>query len=354
VEDIVELVKKTGTAHLVGFNDGNLSYMISAKQLLPSAVIFWDRPSDFSVDEDIKVAMNNGFHALVINDNGVTIDKVEKIKASGLEMGVWTVNSVNRMEQLLAMGVDRIYTDFPEDLIAIRTQSDPIVCEGEYPNHLQGVCKDERFFYWSWTTFLVKTDRNGKLVHRVKVDSHHGDLCHYDGKIFIAVNLGKFNEPSLGEADSWIYVYDARSLQELERYPVPQLVYGAGAVAYDGKRFIIAGGLPKGHDRNYIYEYDNRFQFVARHDIYSGYTWRGIQTIEYAERQWWAGVYSTSGDTGALLQIDARIIFQEKLEVNASLGIVRNSPHTFLIASNKRLSPIGLFQGQLDLYVQKR
>lgn len=354
VAEVVKLIEETGTAHLIGFNDGNLSYMKKAKQLLPQATIFWDRPSDFSVDDDIKVAIQSGFHALVINDNGITADKAEKIKASGLEVGVWTVNSVPRMQQLLSIGVDRIYTDFPEDLIALHTQSNPIVCEGEYPEHLQGVCSDGNFFYWSWTTFLVKTDLDGKLVNRVKVHSHHGDLCFYDSKLFVAVNLGKFNEASPDEADSWIYVYDAGSLEELERYRLPEVVHGAGAVAHDGDKFMVAGGLPDGYNENSIYEYDHRFRFLVEHNVSSGYTWRGIQTLTYADRCWWAGIYHTSGDTGALLQIDDRMNFITKFDVNASLGIVRNSPQTFLVASNKRLVPNGVFKGQLSLYVPNR
>ena len=86
-----------------------------------------------------------------------------------------------------------------------------VLCEGTYQHHLQGVCTDEKSIYWSFTTTLVKTDMEGTLLKQVPVANHHGDLCFHDGKLYVAVNLGKFNDPE-GNADSWVYVYDAETL----------------------------------------------------------------------------------------------------------------------------------------------
>jgi len=67
-------------------------------------------------------------------------------------------------------------------------------CEGTYPRHLQGICTDGRnSIYWCFTEALVKTDRNGLLIKKVPVASHHGDLGYHDGRVFVATNLGKFN-----------------------------------------------------------------------------------------------------------------------------------------------------------------
>ncbi len=86
-------------------------------------------------------------------------------------------------------------------------------CEGAYPRHVQGVCSNGRdALYWSWTDAMVKTDLAGKVLQRVPADNHQGDLCHHAGKIYVAVNLGKFNRPA-GEADSWVYIYDAATLK---------------------------------------------------------------------------------------------------------------------------------------------
>ena len=87
-------------------------------------------------------------------------------------------------------------------LIALAAgQLQPVTCEGTYPRHLQGVAIDGRAIYWSWTDALVKTDMQGRLMKRAKAASHHGDLCVVKDKVFVAVNLGPFNQPA-GKADA--------------------------------------------------------------------------------------------------------------------------------------------------------
>src|SRR5690606_25063033 len=96
--------------------------------------------------------------------------------------------------------------------------TDPIHGEGRYPRHLQGVCRaPSGDFYWSWTDAIARTDASGKLLAKVAADNHQGDLCHHDGRIYVAVNLGRFNRPA-GEADSWIYVFDGESLELLKKH----------------------------------------------------------------------------------------------------------------------------------------
>ena len=63
----------------------------------------------------------------------------------------------------------------------------------------------------------MKTDRSGIVQNIIPVANHHGDLCYHDGKLYVAVNLGRFNEPA-GRVDSWVYVYDAVTLEELARH----------------------------------------------------------------------------------------------------------------------------------------
>ena len=60
----------------------------------------------------------------------------------------------------------------------------PAQCEGFYPMHLQGICADKEAIYWCFTTQLVKTDLSGKLLKKVPVANHHGDLCFHDGKVY--------------------------------------------------------------------------------------------------------------------------------------------------------------------------
>jgi hypothetical protein len=208
----------------------------------------------------------------------------------------------------------------------------PVACEGAYPRHVQGVCTNERdAIYWSWTESLVKTDREGRIVKKVPAADHHGDLCYHNGKVYVAVNLGKFNAPA-GKADSWVYVYDADTLVELARHPVPELVHGAGGMAYHDGKFIIVGGLPDSVDENYVYEYDMAFKFVKRHVLASGHTHLGIQTVAFADGAWWFGCY---GKPKLLLRADSSFKFTGKWEFDGSYGIVPVGENRFLVAQNK-------------------
>lgn len=210
----------------------------------------------------------------------------------------------------------------------------PTACEGTYPHHLQGICTDGKdSIYWCWTDKVVKTDRDGRVLKEIAVANHHGDLCFRDGRVYVAVNLGKFNRPA-GEADSWVYVYDGDTLAELAKHRVPEVVHGAGGMEYHDGKFIIVGGLPSGVGENYLYEYDESFRFRNRHVLASGYTLMGIQTAKHADGAWWFGCYGTPA---VLLRADERFQVIGKWEFNASVGIAPISGGRFLIAQNKAI-----------------
>ena len=206
-----------------------------------------------------------------------------------------------------------------------------ITCEGTYPHHLQGVCVHEEAIFWSFTTTLVKTDFQGKVLRKVKVANHHGDLCCHDGKVYVAVNLGKFNDPQ-GNADSWVYVYDAASLREVARHQTPQVFHGAGGIGWRRGRFYVVGGLPNDVKVNYVYEYDAAFKFQQRHVIESGHTHLGIQTAAFAHDRWWFGCY---GLPQVLLVTDSAFRMKEKRQLDCSLGIVGVDKGHLLVASGK-------------------
>ena len=219
------------------------------------------------------------------------------------------------------------HTLFAADLVTFQDTA----CEGTYPRHLQGVCTNDRdAIYWSWTDALVKTDANGKVIKKVPAADHHGDLCFHEGRVYVAVNLGKFNQPA-GQADSWVYVYDGDTLAELARHAIPELVHGAGGIAFHDGTFIVIGGLPPGTEENYLYEYDLKFAFRQRHVLASGYTKMGIQTAAWAKGQWWFGTYGTPPE---LMRADATFKFIEKHPFNASVGLEALPDGRFLIGVN--------------------
>lgn len=210
-------------------------------------------------------------------------------------------------------------------------------CEGIYPHHLQGICADQNAIYWSFTTTLVKTDFAGKLLKKVPVANHHGDLCSHDGKLYVAVNLGKFNDPQ-GNADSWVYVYDAETLKEVGRHEIQQVFHGAGGIGVRNGHFFVVGGLPDGIQENSVYEYDAGFEFQKKHTIRSGHTHLGIQTATFAHDRWWFGCY---GDPKILLVTDTDFQMQGRYEFDCSLGIEGISDGRLLSASGRCQSDKG-------------
>lgn len=202
-------------------------------------------------------------------------------------------------------------------------------CEGAYPRHLQGIATDDReAIFWCFTVALVKTDASGRVVKQIAVANHHGDLCHFRGRLYVAVNLGKFNQPA-GQADSWVYVYDAQTLAELARHRTAEVVHGAGGIACDGSRFLVVGGLPAGIQENYLYEYDLDLRFRRRHALKCGYTLMGIQTATFAAGQWWFGCY---GSPATLLRADASLGYLGRQNLDASVGIVGLTDGRLLVA----------------------
>lgn len=213
---------------------------------------------------------------------------------------------------------------------ATKTSFTNVNCEGTYRHHLQGICTNEQdAIYWSFTTTLVKTDTNGKVLKKVPVANHHGDLCHHDGKLYVAVNLGRFNDPK-GNADSWVYVYNADDLTFVTRHKTYEVFHGGGGIAYHEGKFIVVGGLPEGVKENYAYEYDRKFKFLKKHVINSGHTLMGIQTAAWHDGHWWFGCY---GNPKILLKTDEKFRLVGKYRFDCSLGIVGLAEERFLVAN---------------------
>lgn len=122
VKEAVELVKKHNLEDSAGFNDGKLKYMKQVKQYAPEIQVNWDRPADLNLDKDIDIALEYGFEAIIINRKGITPEAVSKVTGADLEVGAWTVNNPETLEKFVNMGVQQIYTDYPDKLIEIKSQ----------------------------------------------------------------------------------------------------------------------------------------------------------------------------------------------------------------------------------------
>ena len=211
--------------------------------------------------------------------------------------------------------------------VSLYAANDRITSEGDYPPHLQGVCTDGTNIWWSHTVELTRTDLKGKvLAHAKRLKSHHGDLCVVDGTVEVAVNHGQFNTED--KADSWVYAYRGGDLSFIKRWKVPELCHGAGGITWKDGHFFVIGGLPPTHDENYVYEYTPEFTFVKRHVLNSGWTNRGIQTVDCSEGKFYFGCYGGTRDADgktvpSLTLVSTDLSHVEKLKVSTSAGIIR-------------------------------
>lgn len=193
-----------------------------------------------------------------------------------------------------------------------------IVCEGQYRHHLQGITGNQKdTLYWSYTTTLVKTDLEGRVLAEVDGPYHLGDLCLAGDRVYVAWS-NKFNEPG---ADSKVYIYDAEDLALLEIKDVPEVTFGAGGMEHRDGHFYIIGGLPKGYEENYVYEYDADFNYIKTHVIPSGYTNLGIQTATFHDGYWWFGCYRVEGKKG-LLKTDTEFNLVGVYDVSPAIGLI--------------------------------
>ncbi len=232
-----------------------------------------------------------------------------------------------------------------QDVVNGKLTFGDVACDGDYQHHLQGVCTDnDSAIYWSFTTQLVKTDRQGRVLKQVSVASHHGDLCFDGRKIYVAVNLGRFNDPN-GNADSWVYVYDAETLDLVAKHETQDVFHGAGGIGVMKGRFYVVGGLPDGVEENFVYEYDAGFQFVKKHIINSKWTHLGIQTATFHDDAWWFGCYGTPA---ILLKTDSEFKLLGRYNFNCSLGIIGVAPDRLLFAKGPK-GPKGRLLGSLHL-----
>jgi len=223
-----------------------------------------------------------------------------------------------------------------------------VLCEGKYAGHLQGVCRGEGGdFFWSFTRALVKTNPQGKVLKKIPVADHHGDVCLVNGKVYCAVNFGAFNHPE-GRADNWIYVYAARDLKLLAKHKVPQVKHGAGGIAERKGRFMVVGGLPEGVPENYVYEYDKDFKFIKRHVIKSGWTRLGIQAATFAQGHWWFACYGS-----VLLKVTPEFEVVGKYNFNCGYGVLPGPDNEQLYCADGK-SVDGAWDGHVKAVPMRR
>jgi len=259
-------------------------------------------------------------------NNNPTINDNKTVDGSGTGNFVSTITGLEpkTIHYYRAYATNNVETSYGEVFQAPPT----IECEGRYDQHLQGITGNKKdLIYWCFTTTLVKTNLEGKVLKSINIPYHHGDLCFANEKIYVAWS-DKFNEAG---ANSKVYIYDANDLNLLDIKPVPEATFGAGGIEYYDGHFYVVGGLPINYDENYVFQYDDEFNYVQTHVIASGYTNLGIQTVCFNDNHWWFGCYTTNGKKG-LIKTDISFNIVDIYDISPAIGLVGWGQEWFLMA----------------------
>lgn len=76
--------------------------------------------------------------------------------------------------------------------------------------HIQGIAASKDAVYITQQTQIAKVDWTGKLLKRMKVQIHTGDVAYHDGKLFTSISV----EPELKEGKIQVFDPDLNLLQE--------------------------------------------------------------------------------------------------------------------------------------------
>ena len=115
------------------------------------------------------------------------------------------------------------------------------VIDGRCPGHAQGMCVTSNAFSFSFHNQIVKTDWKGRFLKRVEVVPHGGDICHWNGRVYV----GAWEPPKKkGEKGcTAIKVYDAETLAPVQERRMPEWQNAAdGITCLDGV-IILAMGM---------------------------------------------------------------------------------------------------------------
>jgi glycerophosphoryl diester phosphodiesterase len=112
-------------ASTTSFNPHYLQHVRRAAPEIPRGFLF---EFDFSFDP-VEIALSLGCRSLGPHQGRCSAELIRQAHAAGLEVSTWTVNTVERMQELARDGVDSLITDFPalalQEAGALFRQSQP-------------------------------------------------------------------------------------------------------------------------------------------------------------------------------------------------------------------------------------
>ena len=197
---------------------------------------------------------------------------------------------------------------------------------GKFYDHLQGFAIGNGKIYWSQTSILLRTDEKGNIERVIDAPGHHGDCCFHDGKLYVAVNLGKFNTKDKAKNEVWVYDAD---LNFLEIYPLPFLEGGLGGIEYYNGSFYCVGGIDASEKEFKICKVSKDFKLEKEYFIPVENTFLGVQTILRTQGRFLLGCYLKPNTTPRLFTFECddnfNVIKRHKINTSCGMAAIQNS-----------------------------
>jgi len=113
VDSIIEVISRTNSVSRVLISSFNHDYLVVAKDKLPSlsTAALQQRSHPRHLVDYLQSLGVAAYHPA---DDITDFSLIKKLRAAGLGVNVYTVNSEKRQQELFAMGATAIFTDFPK------------------------------------------------------------------------------------------------------------------------------------------------------------------------------------------------------------------------------------------------
>ena len=177
--------------------------------------------------------------------------------------------------------------DEPAPLKEIRTEPGAF---NDAKAHVQGICCDDDAIYAVFLNYVYKLDWSGKVVKSVPAETHSGDPCLANGKLYV----------SMSSSDACaVYEYDL-DLNLLRKIKVKD-VSACDGIAFWNDRFFIGGPSPAdAHESNPLNVLDKDFNLVAHYEVnFGAKTSYGPQSIAACRDVILVAYYSAEKDKNA-------------------------------------------------------
>lgn len=116
-EYVLDVIGRTNAAARVLISSFNHDYLVIAKDIAPwvSTAALQHRSHPKNLVEYLKSLRVAAYHP---SDEITDASLIKKLRAAGLGVNVYTVNSTKRQQELFAMGATAVITDFPELMVS--------------------------------------------------------------------------------------------------------------------------------------------------------------------------------------------------------------------------------------------